>query len=322
MSKRQTLIADLIDSADLNAKYDAQAKRLISMTVILAWILKSCVDEFKGFDIDFIMKNCFIGVPEISHRAVHMDMPDSPARNQYVPTMNSESSSINENTVRFDIRFKASVPGNKTIIELIVNVEIQVDASSIKRVIWRGIYYCGRMISEQYGAEFFDEDYENIKKVVSIWICPSVSKYKQNSIIEIKPKVNTVYGEFQVNEEDVDIARVIILNLNEEDEQSDQQIIRLLSVLLSDHDSPEMKKNILSSEFGISMTADEEKEVEIMCNLSRAVEARKENEINVRVATDMLKDGEPMSKIEKYSRLSEEIIETIAKGMGLAVVRQ
>ena len=59
-----------------------------------------------------------------------------------------------------------------------------------------------------------------------------------------------------------------------------------------------------------------------MCNLSRAVEARKENEINVRVATDMLRDGEPMSKIEKYSRLSEEIIEKIAKEMGLAVVRQ
>lgn len=66
MAQKQTLIAELIDSANLEAKYDAQAKRLVGMTVILAWILKSCVDEFKQFDVNFIMKNCFIGVPEIS----------------------------------------------------------------------------------------------------------------------------------------------------------------------------------------------------------------------------------------------------------------
>ena len=47
MAEKQTLIADMIDSTDLEAKYDSQAKRLVSMTVILAWILKTCVDEFK-----------------------------------------------------------------------------------------------------------------------------------------------------------------------------------------------------------------------------------------------------------------------------------
>lgn len=174
-----------------------------------------------------------------------MDMPDGSVRNQYVPKLDSESSSIKESTVRFDIRFKAQVPNSKDVIELIVNVEIQVDASSVRRVVRRGIYYCDRMISEQYGSEFFDEEYENIKKVISIWICPSVAKYKQDSIIEVKHQVNTVYGSFQVAEDDVDIARVIILNLDNEDEQSDHEIIRLLSVLLSDDDSPEKRNPYL-----------------------------------------------------------------------------
>lgn len=320
MAEKQTLIADLIDSADLDAKYDAQAKRLVSMTVILAWILNACVDEFKRFDIDFIMKNCFVGVPEISRRAVHMDMPDHPAKNQYVPSMNTESSSIKENTVRFDIRFKAKVPDTEEIIELVINVEIQVDASSIRRVIYRGCYYCCRMISAQYGIDFFGEEYENIKKVVSIWICPSVAKYKQDSIIEVRPVVNTVYGDFQGSDKDADIARVIVLNLDDDDEKSDQQIIRLLSVLLSGDDSPEEKKRVLSQEFGIAMTEEEEKEVDLMCNLSQAVKAKKENEVNIRVATDMLKDGLPLQTVEKYSKLSREIIETIAKQIGTAVV--
>ncbi len=320
MAEKQTLIAELIDSADLDAKYDAQAKRLVSMTVILAWILKSCVDEFKEYDIDYIMTNCFVGAPEISQKAVHMDMPDAPTKNQYVPTMNSESSSIKENTVRFDIRFKARVPKSGEIIELIVNVEIQVDASSIRRVIRRGLYYCDRMVSEQFGRDFFDEEYENIKKVVSIWICPSVAKYKQDSIIEIKHQVNTVYGNYYVDENDADIERVIILNLDSEDEQSELKIIRLLSVLLSGDNSPEDKKSVLESEFGIAMTEEKEKELDVMCNLSQAVKAKKENEVNIRVATDMLKDGEPLPKIKKYSKLTEEVINAIAMKMGVAVV--
>ena len=320
MAEKQTLIAELIDSADLDAKYDAQAKRLVSMTVILAWILKSCVDEFKEYDIDYIMTNCFAGAPEISQKAVNMDMPDAPAKNQYVPTMNSESSSIKENTVRFDIRFKARVPKSGEIIEIIVNVEIQVDASSIRRVIRRGLYYCDRMVSEQFGRDFFDEEYEKIKKVVSIWICPSVAKYKQDSIIEIKHQVNTVYGNYYVDENDADIDRVIILNLDSEDEQSELKIIRLLSVLLSGDNSPEDKKSVLESEFGIAMTEEKEKELDVMCNLSQAVKVKKENEVNIRVATDMLKDGEPLPKIKKYSKLTEEVINAIAMKMGVAVV--
>ena len=60
------------------------------------------------------------------------------------------------------------------------------------------------------------------------------------------------------------------------------------------------------------MTEEEEKEVETMCNLSQAVKEKKEKEVNIRVATDMLKDGKPITEIEKYSRLSQEVSNTIA----------
>lgn len=39
------------------------------------------------------------------------------------------------------------------------------------------------------------------------------------------------------------------------------------------------------------MTEEDRKELEVMCNLSQAVKVKKENEVNVRVATDMLKQG-------------------------------
>ncbi|MBQ9388825.1 MAG: hypothetical protein IJU07_01455 [Synergistaceae bacterium] len=38
------------------------------------------------------------------------------------------------------------------------------------------------------------------------------------------------------------------------------------------------------------------------------------------VATDMFKDGMPLDKIAKYSRLAEDAIRNLAKSLGVAVV--
>ena len=56
-------------------------------------------------------------------------------------------------------------------IALIINVEAQNDFYPGYPLIKRGIYYCCRMISSQYGREFTGPHYEKIKKVYSIWIC-------------------------------------------------------------------------------------------------------------------------------------------------------
>ncbi|MBQ7193995.1 MAG: hypothetical protein IJR98_06465 [Synergistaceae bacterium] len=44
------------------------------------------------------------------------------------------------------------------------------------------------------------------------------------------------------------------------------------------------------------------------------------NETQKSVATDMLKDGMPLDKIAKYSRLAEDSIRSLAKSLGVAVV--
>ena len=271
---RQTLIANLIDTAGNEAQYDEQSRRLLSMTEILAWILQSCVDEFKEYDIPFIKKNCFVGKPIISQTAVHQDMPDMPeqpdqqAVNQYVETMNSEAVTIKEHTVIYDIRFRARAPKTKEIIELIVDLEIQKDSSSILRIIRRGIYYVSRMISAQFGTEFQGEHYENIKKVISIWICPATAQYRQDSIVEFSIKPSTLHGDFEVAEKDVDLQRVLIIGLT--NGETENRLIRLLSVYLSDVKTPEEKKKILEEEFDIKMTEEMEKEIKKMYALSEA----------------------------------------------------
>ncbi len=49
-------------------------------------------------------------------------------------------------------------------------------------------------------------------------------------------------------------------------------------------------------------------------------EAKKEAQVNERVATDMLKEGAVLSFIKRISKLSEEAIRTIAKKIGVEVV--
>ena len=46
-------------------------------------------------------------------------------------------------------------------------------------LIKRGIYYCCRMVSSQYGTVFTSSHYEKIKKVYSIWICTNPPEYRK-----------------------------------------------------------------------------------------------------------------------------------------------
>lgn len=339
MQLAQTLIANLIDKTDTRAQYDEEAKRLLSLSEILAWILHSCVDEFKSYDVPFIMKNCFVGKPIISVKAVHPDMPDKTDNsdkpdksdkvdnsdkpdNQYVQTMNSESSSIDEETIYFDVRFKVRVPNTGELIEIIIDLEIQKDSSEILKIIRRGIYYCSRLISEQYGTEFKGQHYEKIKKVISIWICPSAADTRQDSIAEIRNTANVIHGNFKMQEKYYDLSRVIIICLSG-NEKSEQKIIRLLSVYLSDKTKPEDKKYILEHEFNIQMTEEMERGIDKMYTLSNALiertAERTRREERTRLATNLLKDKETksISYVARMTELPEDVVRGIAVAHGI-----
>ena len=51
----ETTISKSIRTADDRANYDAACKRLLSEKIILAWIVKSCVEEFRDCDVKVIV---------------------------------------------------------------------------------------------------------------------------------------------------------------------------------------------------------------------------------------------------------------------------
>ena len=279
--ERQTALAEAIDTVADKAKYDRCAKKLLSFKAIDAWILKTCVKEFSLFSVDYISEHCMSGEVEISEHAVHQDELNRGQRinsDEQVTKMNSESSSINEGTVYYDVRFNAIAPENGESITLIINLEIQTDDKPGYELVTRGTYYWARMISEQHGTVFTGDHYEKIQKVYSIWICPSTPDCRKNGMFRYHTIEDPVFGDAYVKKENYDLMEVVILNLGEPDNEADCGILNLLNTLFSPTVLPDEKKKVLSEKYNIAMTAELESEVQRMCNLGTAIENKARDE--------------------------------------------
>lgn len=273
--ERQTDLAEAIDVVADKAQYDRCAKKLLAFKAIDAWILKTCVKEFFPYSVEYITDHCLSGEVEISEHAVHQDQLNRSKRvngDEQVSKMNSESSSVNEGTVYYDVRFTAIAPTNGEIIKLIINLEIQTNDKPGYELVTRGIYYCARMISEQHDSVFIGEHYEKIQKVYSIWICPSTPERRKNQMTRYHMTKDQVIGNTYVKEEAYDLMEIIILSLGEPENDADCSILNLLNTLFSPSVLPDEKKSVLSEKYNIAMTAELESEVQRMCNLSTAIE--------------------------------------------------
>ena len=262
----ETSIAHSLHATDESARYDAACKRVLSEKIILAWIMKSCLEEYKDCDVHEIAEKYIEGQPQVSTVPV---MPDESGT--VISGMDTEDKSVHEGTITYDIRFRAIVPRSKARITLIINMEAQNDFYPGYPLIMRGIYYCCRMISSQYGREFTDSQYEKIKKVYSIWICLNPPKNRENTItqyyVAAKPLVGNVVDPVQ----HYDLLSVITLCLGSPDGENYDGILRMLDVLLSNETSEAEKRQILQNDYDIPMTQRMEKEVSDVCNLSKGV---------------------------------------------------
>ena len=271
MATVPTSLANSIDASDTRAKLDAVAKKLVKHRIILAEILKECVEEFKNFDIKYIEDNCFVGEVQMNEVSVDQDMLDADST---IVGSDTEDNSDREGLVRYDLVFDAIAPSTKKIVRLVINIEIQVDTELPYSIVTRGIYYASRLISRQKGTIFKHSDYDKIQKVYTIWICPSPKRENVNSIAEYGFTQQKAIGIVNEPVESYDKMKVIVISLNDEGMENRNDIIRLLSTLLSTTETIEKRKQILEGEFNIPMTKEIEEEVLEMCNLSMAVELK------------------------------------------------
>ena len=269
--KTESTLAKMISTAGEKAAYDRACKRLLANKIILAWIMKSCLREYRDCEISEIASKYIEGEAKISEVAVH---PDEEAKFQQITGLKTEDNTINEGTVTYDIRFRAIAPGTGERISLIINIEAQKDFYPGYPIIKRNLYYCCRLVSSQYGTEFTNSHYEKIKKVYNIFICMNPPNYRKNTINQYSIQEEKMLGSYEENVLNYDLLTALIICLGDADDEKSTGILKLLEVLLSTERSTEEKKKILQGDFDIKMTQELEREVSEMCNLSDGIEQK------------------------------------------------
>ncbi len=265
----ETTISQGLYTTDDSAGYDAACKRVLSEKAILARIMKACLAEYQDCDVNDIAEKYIEGTPQVSAVPV---LPDEDGT--IISGMDTEDKSVHEGTITYDIRFRAFVPCSDEQIALIINVEAQNDFYPGYRLIKRGIYYCCRMISSQYGREFTGSNYAKIKKVYSIWICMNPPKKRENTITRYRLVEEHLVGEAVEPVRNYDLLSIIMLCLGGPDGENYDGVLRMLDVLLSNETSEAEKRKILQDDYDIQMTQTMEQEVSVMCNLSKGVEEK------------------------------------------------
>ena len=265
MEQQNSLAHDIKSSAD--AKYDAVCKRLLAYKEFLARIMQRCVVEFKDCSIDDIINKYIEGEPHVAEIGVHPNTSNV----KLITGMNSEDKSLNEGWVTYDIIFYALAPQDGYLIKLILNVEAQNDTNPGYPLTKRALYYCGRMLSAQYGREFVNAEYEKLKKVYSIWICTDGPLYKQNTINIYSVKEDSFVGEHVEPVNNYDLLTVVMIYTAVDFMDLQDDVIKMLSVLLSRNLDAQERMNILEDSFDIAMTEKVKQEVDKMCNLSQGI---------------------------------------------------
>ena len=307
----ETSVATGLRAAGEKAQLDAACKRLLSEKRILAWIMKSCLEEYRDCDVKEIAERYIEGTPQVGEEPVH---PDEAPR---IHGMSTEDSSIHEGTVVYDVRFTALAPSTGEPIRLIINLEAQNNYHPGYPIVMRALYYCCRLISSQYGREFTHGRYDKIKKVYSIWICSEAPEDRKNSIFRYRIAEDVFAGQTKEREpkKHYDVMTALILCLGSPEDERENGALDILNSLLSENLTAEQKMKKLK-EYEIPITQQLDEEVSLMCNLSQGIENRalargrekgREDEKKA-IARKLQKKNMPIEEIAQFVERDVEVV--------------
>lgn len=257
----------IMQAVSAKEQYDENAKWLISQKPFLANILTRTVKEFEGMDPKEV-ETLIEGQPSVGQTPVEEGLTN--ARNEdgtiVISGMNTEKKVHNEGVTYFDVLF--FVRTKNDLAKVIVNIELQKDEPTHYDVEMRGIFYAAREVSSQLGREFKKQQYNEIKKVYSIWICMNTG---ENSLNKISFGNKNIIGSSRWKE-DYNVINVVIIRLGKKiDEDKKHELHRLLGAIFQQNMSLSAREEILQNEFDIELDGDRKERLNDMCNLGEGI---------------------------------------------------
>jgi hypothetical protein len=302
-----TEIANAVNAAGDKAQYDTRVKRLLAQKSILAHILVKTVDEFKGMKPEDVVKY-IEGEPSISVVPVEpglANMEKTDATGQRIVGLNTENAEINEGLVRFDIIFYVRMKNG--LSQIIVNIEAQKDEPTEYKILNRAIFYVSRLISSQKERDFVNTNYDDIKQVLSIWICMNMD---DNSLSHIHLTKDEMLKPCNWKG-NLDLLNIVLIGITNEIPEHDEkyEMHRLIGALLSSELKEQEKLDIIEHEYNIPISQEFREDVSIMCNLSQGIE----DKAIAKIVMNMYKIGYTPNQIADAVGVSVDEVEAIIK---------
>ena len=294
-------------ATDKDAQYDNSAKRLIAHKIILARILVKTVEEFKGMDpievaalIEGLGYISAVPVEPGLTNAVHFQ------NGQRLVGFNTENQELNEGLVRFDIVFYVRMKDG--LSQIIINVEAQKDEPQRYGILNRAVFYVSRLISSQKERDFENTEYDDIKRVYSIWVCMNMEENSLSHIHLIKDDL-VGYHDWRGK---LDLFNIVMIGLAKElPGQGEQyELHRLLGALFAEGLTAGERLNIIKEEYDIPIEQTIEQEVDVMCNLSQGI---KETGIAEGRAEEIIETG------YEFGLSEQDILERLQKKLSISL---
>lgn len=299
-----TEIKNAVNAADKDAQYDDRAKRLLGNKSILAHILVKTIDEFKGMDPKDVV-SCIEGEPFISVVPVEPGLTNAEKEKdgQRIVGLNTENAEINEGLIRFDIIFYVRMKDG--ISQVIVNVEAQKDEPTSYHILNRAVFYVSRLVASQKERDFVKTNYNDIRRVFSIWVCMNMD---ENSMAYVHLAKDDLLGSYQWKG-GLDLLNIVLIGIADELPEHDDkyELHRLLSTLLSMELSVDEKLGIMENEYSIVVDDRIREDVGAMCNLSQGI---RDNTL-VDVIMNMYENNFTLEQIAVATKKSVEEIKAI-----------
>ena len=313
-----TEIKNAVSATDQDAQYDDKAKRLLGNKIILAHILVKTVDEFKGMNpknvVSYIEGEPFISVVPVEPGLTNIEKipsndsklsKDSSENGQRIVGMNTENAEINEGLVRFDIIFYVRMKDG--ISQVIVNVEAQKDEPSGYHILNRAVFYVSRLVSSQKERDFVKTNYNDIRRVFSIWVCMGMD---ESSMAYVHLAKDDLLGSYSWKGR-LDLLNIVLIGMSNELPEHDEkyELHRLLSTLLSMELTVDEKLGIIEKEYSIVVDDRIREDVSAMCNLSQGI---KDNTL-AEVIMTMHEKGYDSAQIAEIVKKTIEEVEAVIK---------
>ena len=155
------------------------------------------------------------------------------------------------------------------VSQRIINIEAQRKEPVEYHILNRAVFYTSRMISSQKERDFTNSNYNDIKRVYSIWVCMNMN---ENSLEHIHLKKDSFINSHNWKG-NTELFNIVMIGLSEEVPEADKkyELHRLLGALLSQTLTVQEKENT-------------------MCNLSQGIREDAREEMREEMIVEILKN--------------------------------